>query len=153
MRYFRTETKHLCQVGCRHVKGKFLRFMSGLRSIGQIVDCSQDRGFCDPGQSKINFAVPSLQTMCQDKLEPIFPGVLTTTISAIAELLPSKYIQIGVDGKKVSRGKGKQMGDIDCWGFEMEPTLQECRERLAHEKSTVSEIYQQLRVYDMNEFI
>jgi hypothetical protein len=73
MRYFQTETKHFWQVGYRLFKGKFLRFMSGPRSIGQIVECSQDRGFCDPGQSKINFAVPSLHTMCQDKLEPIFP--------------------------------------------------------------------------------
>jgi hypothetical protein len=30
-----------------------------------------------------------------------------------------------MDGKKISRGKGKIAGDIDNWGFESTPTLKE----------------------------
>ena len=68
MRYFRSETKKFWEVGYRLFRGKFLRFMSGPRNQGQIIDGSTSRGNCTPTTSKINFAVPSMQALVQDKL-------------------------------------------------------------------------------------
>jgi hypothetical protein len=35
--------------------------------------------------------------------------------------------------KKISTGKGKNMGDVDCWGFESEPSLLDRKEELREE--------------------
>ena len=37
----------------------------------------------------------------------------------------NKPIKLAIDGKKISRGKGKSIGDVNCWGFESKPTLGE----------------------------
>jgi hypothetical protein len=34
-------------------------------------------------------------------------------------------MKLTVDGKKISRGKGRDMGDVDCWGFEAKPCIEE----------------------------
>ena len=44
MRYIRSETRRFWEVGYRLFKGKFLRFMSGPRSYGQITDGSIEKG-------------------------------------------------------------------------------------------------------------
>ena len=54
MRY-RPETVKFWQIGYRLFHGKFLRFMSGLRSLGQVLDKSSDKGLFDPLESKGNF--------------------------------------------------------------------------------------------------
>ena len=41
--------------------------------------------------------------------------------------MSSKVIKLEIDGKKVTKGKGKEMGDIDCWSYELKPALKcEC---------------------------
>jgi len=124
--------------------------MSGPRNQGQIIDGSTSRGNCAPTTSTINFAVPSMQTLVQDKLAPIFPGVIKETISTIADNIPSKMVKLGIDGKKISRGKGKTMGDIDCWGFEAKPSLQERKHRLELELNQLNATYRQVEKYDQN---
>ena len=125
MRYFRNETRRFWDIGYRLFKGKFLRFMAGPRNVGQIVSGIDQRGRCDPANAKINFAIPALNNLSKDPLNPIYPGVLEKSIMNLAINLPNKTVKLGIDGKKISRGKGKSMGDIDCWGFETKPTLQE----------------------------
>ena len=48
-------------------------------------------------------------------------------MQALAEKYSGMPLKLFVDGKKISRGKGKLIGDIDCWGYESSPTLEEKR--------------------------
>ena len=141
MRYIHDETKQFWEVGYRLFKGKFLRFMAGPRGLGQIVTGNQEKGKCSAVDSNINFAVPFLQTLSKNKLCPIFPGIFDDSITSLSERLPSNIIKIGIDGKKIARGKGDKIGDIDCWGFEREPTLQDKEARQKREKDKVSEVF------------
>ena len=149
MRYFRSETRQFWEVGYRLFKGKFLRFMSGPRNLGQIISGSNQRGRCLPQDSKINFAIPAINNLNEDRLLPIYPGVLEDSISLLTKHLPSKYVKLGVDGKKISRRKGKTMGDIDCWGFEAKPTLLDRKIRYQNEMITVDEMIQRISKYDL----
>ena len=47
------------QIGYRLFHGKFLRFMSGIRNFGRVLDGTSERGFFDPLKSKVNCAVPN----------------------------------------------------------------------------------------------
>jgi hypothetical protein len=47
------ETVKLWQIGYRLFHGKFLRFMSGIRNFGQVLDGTSERGFFDPSENLI----------------------------------------------------------------------------------------------------
>jgi hypothetical protein len=51
--------KTFWQIGYRLFHGKFLRFMSGIRNFGQVLDGTSEIGFFDPLKSKVNCAVPN----------------------------------------------------------------------------------------------
>ena len=53
------ETVKFWQIGYRLFHGNFLRFMSGIRNFGQVLDGTSERGFFDPLKSKVNCAVPN----------------------------------------------------------------------------------------------
>ena len=42
------------------------------------------------------------------------------------------------------------MGDIDCWGFEAKPSLQERKHRLELELNQLNETYRQVEKYDQS---
>ena len=48
------ETVKFWQIGYRLFHGNFLRFMSGIRNFGQVLDGTSERGFFDPLKSKVN---------------------------------------------------------------------------------------------------
>jgi hypothetical protein len=106
MRYAREETRKFWEIGYRLLRGKFIRFLSGLCNSGHLVDELKDRGCCMPSESKINFAIPSLQTLTKEKLKPVHPGLLGNAIDSLVKNLKTKDIKISVDGKKIARGKG-----------------------------------------------
>jgi hypothetical protein len=53
------ETVKFWQIGYRLFHGKFLRFMSGIRNFGQVLDGTSEKGFFDSLKSKVNCAVPN----------------------------------------------------------------------------------------------
>jgi len=63
MRYIFPETLQFWQIGLRLFHGKFIRFMSGTKNQGQILDQTSEKGYFDPACSFINFAVPSQTTL------------------------------------------------------------------------------------------
>lgn len=130
MRYGK-ETLKFWQIGYRLFHGKFLRFMSGPRSYGQVLDGTSEKGVFDPLHSKVNFAVPSRNNLYKenDVKSSFFPGINVEAIKAIAPYYKQKPLKLSVDGKKISRGKCKNIGDIDCWGHEKSPTLSEKKEK------------------------
>ena len=122
--------------------GKYLRFMSGLKNLGQILDGESERGIQNPEKSKINFSVPSRNNLytAGDNKVSFLPGINEDSIKTIANHVWNKPMKLAIDGGKISRGKGKVLGDIDCWGFEGDPNLLERKENLKEETEFLDNI-------------
>ena len=69
--------------------GKALRFMSGAKSAGRIIDGSTSKGLYHPQRTSINFAVPNVSSVNNfDALEtnipkPISPSIITQTLNLL----------------------------------------------------------------------
>lgn len=57
-------------------------------------------------------------------------------------------MKLSVDGKKISRGKGKKLGDVDCWGHENKPTLEDKRNMHKEEISIVESIQSRVDILE-----
>ena len=130
------------RTGLQLFKGKFLRFMSGLKNEGQVVSKSTTRGNYSPLDSQINFAVPSRELLGADTLIAEHcksPGIMVPVIKHIAQAT-SKYVsyKLCVDLKKLNPGGDK--GDVDCFGYEKTPTLMEKKTRLEKELSVIGNL-------------
>jgi hypothetical protein len=78
--------KRFWRTGHKLFKGKFLRFMSGMKSTGSLNEGVSERGMYDPQQSEINFTVPSRSVLekipnpiCEGKLRP---GIISTMMDS-----------------------------------------------------------------------
>ena len=122
--------------------GKALRFMSGTKSVGQVLCDSSHIGNYDPQETNINFAVPNSQTiinytsMDYDFPKEIPPGIITSNLELKSK--ENSYI-LSVDGKKLAPGFNENSGDQDLFGHETSQTdsLQFSRQRIEHEISLV----------------
>jgi hypothetical protein len=107
--------------------GKALRFMSGAKSAGQVIDGSTSKGLYDPQRTSINFAVPNVNSVNNfDALETnipktISPGIITQTLNLLSR---DKTYVLSVDGKKVAPGLSDLHGDQDLFGHEEKHSLQ-----------------------------
>jgi hypothetical protein len=61
-------SKMFWRTGWKLFHGKFLRFMSGPKNQGQIVDGIAHSGYLNPLESKINFAVPNVQSLQSEEV-------------------------------------------------------------------------------------
>lgn len=126
----------------RMFHGKALRFMSGTKSVGQVLRDASHIGNYDPQETNINFAVPNSQTiinytsMDYDFPKEIPPGIITSNLELKSK--ENSYI-LSVDGKKLAPGFNENSGDQDLFGHETSQTdsLQFSRERIEHEISLV----------------
>ena len=106
-----------------------MKFFSGAKNWGQVVNKETDRSIYDPDVSKINFAVPDekvLNEYRQELPKLIPPG----KIHASLELLHNKndIILMG-DGKLVTKGlKTDFAGDVNLLGHETSPNLDDLKE-------------------------
>ena len=118
--------------------GPALRLLSGPKGTG---DNNLDTASCS-----INFAVPSLKTIKQvDNVtnKIINPGIFHDVLDNIAESTSNrnKEFILSFDGKSVGPGlREDTSGDVDLWDFEMEPNLNNARERLETEYQMLSSI-------------
>ncbi|XP_053390415.1 uncharacterized protein LOC123545499 [Mercenaria mercenaria] len=103
MRYMHEKALNFWEVGYKLFHGKVCA------PEIQVVSGQQVPGDCSIQNSSINFAVPSKPIIAQEALEPILQGVFVDTMKMFASYVGEK--------PKIARGKGKTMGDIDCWGF------------------------------------
>ena len=107
MRYKFPATTQFWQVGYRIFHGKFIRFMSGTKNLGQIISNNTDKGYFDPNASSINFAVPSLTTL-HKRLEnnsEYLPGVNLVLIEDIRNHYDGLPMVLGVDVKRLVEAK------------------------------------------------
>ena len=130
MRY-RDKTKLFWSIVYRLCKGVGLRFFSGEKNWGQVVNKTSERSKCIPHKSKINFAVPDekvLHKLSQKLPKIIPPGIIKTTL----DMLNNKDdLILMADGKLVTKGlKSEFVGDVDLFGHENTPNLTELRNYL-----------------------
>jgi hypothetical protein len=117
MRYTE-QTLSFWKVGYKLFHGKFLRFMGGPKSEGQVIGKDSTIGNLDPQDSHINFAVPSPAILRESGHvnAEIAPGILYANLDLKAEITTSCILS--VDGKKVASGLSDSHGDVNLFGHE-----------------------------------
>ena len=140
MRYSE-DVKRFWRIGLKLFKGRFIRFMGGLKNIGQGETDGVNQGLYQPSESKINFAVPSRQVLdeLQSPVSVGSPGIITEMIDTLTGSDPQQIetFKMCVDGKKLNAGLvGQKLGDVNLWGFEQSPSLTE-KETRYHEEIAI----------------
>ena len=83
---------------------------------------------------ELNFAVPSLNSLRgvsqKYDLDASRPGFLEEALTLFADMHQFKDIKLAFDGKKLSYGIGKKLGEEDLCGHEASPTLGMKRSKL-----------------------
>lgn len=117
-------------------KGKGINLFRGFKAQG--LDKAEKENI-SPKDCRINFAVPSNPILAAESKKYTVgaesPGILTLSLDAFAENDKEKDVKLSTDGKKIALGMGKNSDENLC-GFENSPTLKECQERFAKEKTT-----------------
>lgn len=138
MRYTK-DVKDFWALGYKLFRGKFIRFMGGYKTINQ--DVTDGRREMSPSKAKINFACPDLYVLRREinslALKCDRPGILTTNIDVFSIQNQGKSCKLSIDGKKIAPGFGKKLGEVDLFGHEDIPTLEQKQERLKLEKDTL----------------
>ena len=110
--------------------GKILRFLSGPKNVGSLVQGGGDRGRYKPDCAKINFCIPSSQTlnkMTRKSADDTPPGIIQSNIDSLDKNL--QYC-ISVDGKQIARGIDNEgEGEVDLWRLGPSPNKYEKNER------------------------
>jgi hypothetical protein len=77
--------------------------MSGLRSLGQVLDKSSDKGLFDPLESKGNFVVPSRNNLYKqdERPPPFYPRINESAILSISSHYGSKPLKCLLMGRRL----------------------------------------------------
>ena len=126
MRYY-PETKKFWLSLYKEVDGKSIRLAGGPKHAGKVRSGELVTGHFPPQTAQVNYAVPSVQALTKGahkKLNKVVqPGIIA---DALEMLNPNAEYILSVDGKKIAPGiNGNRNGDINLWGFEGPPSLEE----------------------------
>ncbi len=142
MRYS-SNVKRFWAVGYKLFKEKFIRFMGGFKLLGQLTGGDEMRGSLDPCNSRVNFVTPSVRYLRDDVLKQDIscenPGILTANIKKFSSEKLNKSYKVCIDGKKISSGFGRTLGDVDLFGHEESPSLTERKVRNREELSIIQQ--------------
>ncbi|XP_076094128.1 uncharacterized protein LOC143064860 [Mytilus galloprovincialis] len=139
--FYSESTLKFWKVMYRLFHGKVLRFMAGIKSVGQVVNIPSSKGEYDPQDTQINFAVPSTASiskfdMTETKIpRELPPGIINQAIE-LKSSNQTAYV-LSVDGKKVATGLNATNGDQDLFGYEDGVTLKDSLERIERELSLI----------------
>ena len=117
MKYLYPETVQFWRIGQKLFHGRFLRFMSGPKNQGQIVQGSTYRGVYDTKESNINFAVPSasvLRKMNPFEKDSLKPGLIDEVLTSLSEIDDGNTYKLAIDAKKISRGRERSSEMLIC---------------------------------------
>lgn len=124
-------SKTFWSVVYRLCKGEGLRFFSGSKNHGQVVSKQTTRGKYSPAKSSINFAVPDerhLRHWNKKFGKIIKPGIIQETVDMVQN---KGGLILMTDIKRLSPGlRGYSDGDVNLWGHEPPPTLQDRQQRM-----------------------
>ena len=146
---FRDVTKKFWLVVYRLLKGKGIRFFSGPKNWGQVVSKDAQLGNYDPKCSEINFAVPDeryLRTLDTKYGKVIPPGIIDDSYKLLSN---HPDVVIMADCKRVAKGlRSDRLGDVDLWGHEAKPTLQDKLDKLKEDMERINTIIDDIPDYD-----
>ena len=138
MRY-RHVTKLFWSILYRLCRSTGLKFFSGSKNWGQVVSEESHKSRYRGSTSKINFAVPDEKVLrnLNNKLPKIIPpGIIHKAMDMLTD---EKDIILMADGKMISKGLGDHFtGDIDLFGHEINPNLNELRDDLENHLNIIS---------------
>ena len=132
-------TKKFWTIVYRLCKGVGLKFFSGEKNWGQVVNKSTSKSKYASGNSKINFAVPDEKVI--RNYNRVLPKVIPPgKIESGLNLLNNKNdIIIMGDGKMVMKGlKTNFEGDVNLFGHEKEPNLNDLKNEIDNKLDYVS---------------
>ena len=138
MRYGK-KSKMFWTIVYRLCKESRLKFFSGSKNWGQVVNKECENSKYSPDNSKINFAVPDEKVLRAYKSglpKVIPPG----KIDKCMEMLRNKKdIVLMADGKLVTKGlKTDFLGDVNLFGHERNPNLHNLKEELRNKLDFIS---------------
>ena len=145
MRYSHA-VKQFWAVGLRLFRSRFIRFMGGYKAIGQVSSRRETLDSLSPEKTNINFVCPDIKVIRMETQEygedAKRPGILHRNIIAFANLqkAQNRSCKISFDGKKISMGFGTDLGEVDLFGHESSPTLQEKKKKLDEELRYIDNI-------------
>ena len=147
MRYS-SDVKLFWQTGLRLFHGRFLKYMSGPKNQGQIINSETSQGNYDPQESKLNFAVPDRRVL-QDEEKIITdnkPGIFHSMIDVVSQADSDQQLtyKLCVDGKKINPCSS---GEVDLWGFENVPTYEQKQKRLNEELAFLDKMHKDIEKY------
>ena len=138
MRYSET-TKVFWSIVYRLCKGNGLKFFCGEKNWGQVVRKQCARSKYSPNTSKINFAVPDekiLRDFNKSLPKIIPPGKIESSMKLVSG--KTDLVLMG-DGKLVTKGLSSSFnGDINLFGHEVGPNLEELKDDLRMKLEFVS---------------
>ena len=141
-------TKQFWRVGYKLFHGSFLRFMSGGKSEGQLIDSGEsgrdDNKNLSPMDANVNFAVPDIKSIreykgcdsLRDLPRELPPGVIEESIDMKANINKNVSYVLCVDGKKIAPGLNETSGDENLFGHER-PKLKERLEALQSDLAAI----------------
>ena len=132
-------TKKFWTIVYRLCKGVGLKFFSGEKNWGQVVNKSTSKSKYTSRNSKINFAVPDEKVLWNyNRVLPkvIPPGKIESGLNLLNN---KKDIIIMGDGKMVMKGlKTNFEGDVNLFGHEKEPNLNDLKNEIDNKLDYVS---------------
>ena len=151
MRYTQ-EVKQFWSVGQSLFRAEFLRFMGGYKTFSRLNEhgITDEKMMSKTDASMINFACPNKNVLVEEKkkysIDCDKPGIIRSNLEAVSVLTDKndKAFSLCVDGKKLTSGFGKSLGEVDLFGHESEPTNQQKKDRLEVELSAINKTIQEI---------
>ena len=125
----------------RTCHGGGLQLLSKRKNAGDITSGKVQPGKYDPMQASVNFTVPDIKTILhhQKKIDKyLYSGILDGAFDLIDNI---KQFVLEYDAKRISSGLAENgIGDIDLWGYEGPPSLEEAKKELNEEIEIISKL-------------
>ena len=106
-----------------------MHLFSSDKHFGKVLSQECDKNRYVPTSGSFNFAVPDDKVLHKSKTNiprTIEPGIINESLLLIDK---SKEIALSLDGKQTGKGLNNQgQGDVDLWGFEGPPSLQQTKD-------------------------
>ena len=111
------------------------------KNEGQVKAGVTKAGKLNPKEGFFNFAVPSIKTIIrqQKKIDKfMYAGIINGSFDLVNNM--KEYV-LEYDAKRIASGLGEnEIGDVNLWGYEGPPSLQEAKEQLQEEIEIVDKI-------------
>ena len=137
--------KQFWSIGQSLFRAKFLRYMGGYKTFSELSESTNDneKSMIKADVSLINFACPNKNILIEEKkkfnIECDEPGIILSNLDAVSSITQNKdkAFNLCVDGKKITSGFGKNLGEVNIFGHESTPTYQQKKDRLEIELCVV----------------